>query len=191
MGKNVIIIAGPNGAGKTTFAKEYLKEHDMRYISADLMAEQLSTGDIREVALEAGKQFFAELDNSIEARDSFIVESTLSGLGFRRIIDKLKQYSYTVSIIFVYVETPEICITRIRERTRKGGHPVPDDDVIRRFYRSIFNFWQLYKNEAERWFLICNSSQHIIEVAFGSRDDYSISDEQLYNTFKGLVKAKR
>jgi predicted ABC-type ATPase len=93
MEKKAIIIAGANGVGKTTFALEYIKEYDLRYISADAIADRMSPGNLREVAIQAGKQFFADLDESIKFGESFIVESTLSGLGFRRIINSLRKAS--------------------------------------------------------------------------------------------------
>jgi predicted ABC-type ATPase len=70
---------------------------------------------------------------------------------------------------------------------RKGGHDVPDEDVIRRFHRSVENFWHLYKNMADRWYLICNSTPHFIEVAIGQGNNYSVSDEHLFNEFINMV----
>jgi len=183
MEKKAIIVAGPNGAGKTTFAREYLKENDIPYISADAIAEQISDGDIQKVALKAGKMFFSELDNTIEAGGNFIVETTLSGLSFLRIIKRMKAASYTITIVYIYLGTPEICVARIKERTRKGGHHVPDGDVIRRFHRSIANFWKKYKIEADRWYLICNSTQQFVDVAMGQKEEHSIVEERLYASF--------
>lgn len=93
MEKKAIIVAGPNGAGKTTFAREYLKENNIPYISADAIAEEMSDGDIQKVALRAGKKFFSELDSTIESGVNFIVETTLSGLRFLRIMRRMKEAS--------------------------------------------------------------------------------------------------
>ena len=188
--KKAIIVAGPNGVGKTTFAKEYLKEHDIPYISADAIAEEISEGDIQKVALKAGKRFFSELNDAIESGRSFIVETTLSGLSFRRLIQQMKRASYTITIIYIYLETPDICIARVQERTRKGGHHVPETDIIRRFHRSIANFWKMYKIEADRWYLICNSTQQFVDVAMGEKEEYSVVEERLYGSFLKTVGSK-
>ncbi|MBN2185604.1 MAG: AAA family ATPase [Candidatus Krumholzibacteriota bacterium] len=190
MEKKAIIVAGPNGVGKTTFAKEYLKENIIPYISADAIAEQMSDGDIRDVALAAGKKFFLELNNTIESGKNFIVETTLSGLSFHRAIQKMKHASYNITIVYIYLETPEICIARIKERTRKGGHHVPDIDVTRRFNRSIANFWKKYKIESDRWYLICNSTQQFVDVAMGQKEEYSVVEERLYKLFLEVVGAQ-
>jgi predicted ABC-type ATPase len=47
---------------------------------------------------------------------NFVVESTLSGLGFQRMIHRLNKAGYTITILFVYLETAEICIKRVKER---------------------------------------------------------------------------
>lgn len=183
MEKRAIIVAGPNGAGKTTFVREYLKEHDIPYISADAIAEQMWEGDIREVALPAGKRFFSELYGAIESGESFVVETTLSGLGFRRALRRMKHERYAINIIYIYLESPEFCVARIEERTRRGGHHVPEEDVIRRFRRSIVNFWEMYRIEADSWYLICNTTQQFVEVARGQEDEHMIIEEKSYNTF--------
>lgn len=186
--RKAIIVSGPNGAGKTTFAKEYCAEHELKYISADLIAESLNPDDLQEVAIEAGRQYFKEVYQCIEKNESFVVESTLSGISFQKVIDSLKNQGYSISIVFVFLQTPESCIERIKERVRRQGHFVPDEDVIRRFYRSIRNFWKVYKNLADRWYLICNSTNKFVEVAFGGKKDYSVSDERVFGNFLKIVE---
>lgn len=127
--RKAIIISGPNGAGKTTFAKEYCSEHELKYISADLIAENLNPGDLQEVAIEAGRQYFKELYQCIEKNESFVVESTLSGISFRKVIDSLNKEGYSITIVFIFLKTPESCIGRIKERVRHQGHYVPDEDL--------------------------------------------------------------
>ncbi len=181
--KRAIIVAGPNGAGKTTFVREYLKGQKIPYISADAIAERMSQGDIREVALTASKRFFAELYGAIESGKSFIVETTLSGRGFLRALSRMKHERYAVSIIYIYLDSPGFCVTRIEERTRGGGHHVPQEDVIRRFHRSIVNFWDTYRAGAESWHFVCNTAQQFLEVARGCEDECLVFEEHSYETF--------
>jgi len=99
------------------------------------------------------------------------------------VIQRLKDAEYSISVIFVFLHTPESCIARITERVRQKGHYVPEKDVIRRFYRSIRNFWDIYRNLSDRWYLICNSTDKFVEVAFGLKNEYSVSDEKTFEDF--------
>jgi predicted ABC-type ATPase len=185
-GKRAIIVAGPNGAGKTTFVREYLEAHEVPYISADAIAEKMTEGDIQEVALPAGKRFFDELRDVIGSGESFVVETTLSGRGFQRVVGRLRDEGYAVVIIYIYLDDPGFCVTRIRERTQRGGHHVPQEDVIRRFHRSIVNFWQTYRLNADSWHLVCNTAQEFIEVANGCGDKQVVFEDNSYRTFLDL-----
>lgn len=73
---------------------------------------------------------------------------------------------------------------RERERVLQGGHDVPEQDIVRRFYRSKRNFWHvLYKVLVDRWYLFYNGSESFQEVAVGRQAEYSVSDEALFEQF--------
>ena len=183
MSKNVTIIAGPNGSGKTTFAREYLTVYNYEYVSADEIAFELASEELEKVRLQAGRLFFQRIFRRIEEEKNFVVEVTLAGLGFQRIISRLKQAEYTVTIVFIFVESPDVCIARVKERVMNGGHDVPTVDIVRRFYRSKDNFWRIYKNKVDRWNLFYNSSEHFQEVATGEEDNFTVRDEGLFELF--------
>ena len=86
-------------------------------------------------------------------------------------------------IIYIYLENPRICIERINERVLNGGHFVPDEAVIRRYFRSKNKFWNVYKNIADKWFLIYNSDLNFKEICAGSRTTYKIHDIVMHKCF--------
>ncbi len=184
MSSEALIVAGPNGAGKTTFAEEYVAVYPRPFLSADAIAQRLSPARPAQARLQAGRAFFAELDALIRSGESFVVESTLAGLGYERILERLKVEGYTVTIAFVFVESSASCVARVEERVRKGGHDVPREDIVRRFHRSKRNFWNVYRHQADRWQLFYNATEGFRLVASGQRDAYTVSVEHLFELFR-------
>lgn len=184
-------MAGPNGSGKTTFASEYLRDSEIsEYISADAIAEKLVARpeDLDSVKLQAGRLFFQEIHRLIETERDFVVEVTLSGKGFERIISRLKRAEYTVAIVFIFLKSPETCVARVRNRVQAGGHHVPTEDVVRRFYRSKHNFWYTYRYLVDRWSLFYNSVEHFQEVASGEGNSFTITNETFFELFMRDVR---
>ncbi len=91
--------------------------------------------------------------------------------------------------MFIFLENPETCIARVKERVRKDGHDVPESDIVRRFCRSKENFWNIYRNESDFWYLFYNSGMGFQDVLIGENIHYAVSDEELFNLFlKDIVR---
>jgi predicted ABC-type ATPase len=177
--KSLTIIAGGNGVGKTTFAHQFLSENqDYAFLNADEIAKELGGSKI-----SAGKMFFKRLNDAIDNEKSLLIESTLSGRYLIRFINLLREKNYEITIIFLFAETPEILIERIKVRVKKGGHFVPDEDVRRRFKRGKSNFWNVYKNLADSWILVYNFGNSFEEIVICKKDNALILDEIVFEKF--------
>ena len=118
LSKNAVIIAGPNGAGKTTFVSEYLPVSGAEYISADAIAATLVSvpDEFDRIRIRAGRLFLEKIQRLIQAEKNLIIEVTLAGRGFQRIVHQLKRVGYTVTIVFIFLKSPEVCIARVSNR---------------------------------------------------------------------------
>lgn len=177
---NLTIIGGANGSGKTTLAREYVAAENLEYLGADDIAHELNPADLEAVAIQAARIFSRRFGDYLKNQSSIVVESTLSGLSLKKWIEKARALDYDVRILFVYLDSPELCIQRIAARVAAGGHGVPDADVLRRFARSNSNFWNSYKNTADQWNLFFNTGDSFEQIAAADAKGVIIFDETRY-----------
>jgi predicted ABC-type ATPase len=151
--KKIVIIAGPNGAGKTTFAREFLpKEGDCTvFINADLIAAGLSPFAPETMAIKAGKLMLEAIAENAQSGINFSIETTLSGLGYSRMIPIWQNQGYKVKLIFLQLPDAETAISRVAARVRQGGHDIPSETIARRFAAGLRNFHEVYKPLVDIW----------------------------------------
>ena len=177
--KELFIIAGANGTGKTTLANEILNIYkDVNFVNADEIARNLNNNSI----LKAGKIAIANIYNLLNKNQSFIIETTLSGNYIEKVINTAKERNYEINLFYIFVDNYNICLERIKNRVLKGGHDVPDKDVIRRYYRSIKNF-EKYKNNVNNWNLYYNDTNYPLLIAKMIKQDLIILNDNIYKQF--------
>ena len=163
----IYLIAGCNGAGKTTFAKEFLPKEVkcLRFLNADEIARGLSPLKPSASAVKAGRLLLKEVHDDIQHRQTFALETTLSGLTYLRLFRQARRRGYTLKLFYLWLPSPDVAIVRVRERVRKGGHDVPVADIRRRFHRSLTNLARYYLPLADEWALFDNSGDRPALVA--------------------------
>ena len=152
------IIAGPNGVGKTTFANRYLPDEarQLEFVNADLIARGLSPFDPDSVSIEAGKIALRRIRELIAQKTGFTWETTMSGrtaIGWLRVA---RESGYNLKAYFLWVRHPETTINRIRQRVTEGGHNIAEDVSRRRFFKTIQNFFSIYRPLMHSWKLFQN-----------------------------------
>ncbi len=167
----IIIIAGPNGAGKTTFAREYLPREAACpvFINADLIAAGISPFAPEAAALRAGRVMLQELSHHFAARSSFAFETTLSGRGYLRLIEKWQAAGYQVKIIFLQLASADEAIARVAQRVKQGGHNILEEVIRRRFAAGKGNFEKLYAPQVDAWALYDNSGSAPVLIDWSDR----------------------
>jgi len=150
------LIAGPNGVGKTTFAFKRLKavSGSIRFVNLDEIARGLSPLEPRAAERDAARLALLRARQSIAARETFSMETTLSGAAHLMLAREAKSAGMAVNLMYFSVRDPAICLERIARRVAEGGHDVPRELVIRRFGRSLdrlaamiplSDLWRIYE----------------------------------------------
>ena len=125
---------------------------------------------------------------ALAGRQRVVLESTLAGRTLRHVIRNARDAGFKITIVYLFLDSPDTCVERVHERVLKGGHSVPEADIRRRFIRSIHNFWRLYRPLADRWVLVYNASSQPLDIALGTTDDASVRDAELYATFTRWIE---
>jgi len=155
----VIILAGPNGAGKTTFAHEFLPNEAScpTFINADLIAAGLSPYDPASAAIKAGRLMLQEIEHRFHERESFAIETTLSGRTYTRYISIWQQAGYEVKLIFLRLDSADDAIKRVASRVAQGGHHIPENTIRRRFEKGLWNLENIYLPMVDTWAIYDNT----------------------------------
>lgn len=187
-----LIIAGPNGAGKTTFALEYLPNEAriMRFINADMIASGLSPFAPEKEAAAAGRLFLTEVEARILAQEDFAIETTLSGRGYLKLIDRLKTSGWSVDLYYLALPDVSLSKKRVAERVAHGGHNIPAADIERRFPRSLHNLLNDYRMRVDRCVCFMNDDDRVDKIFEQSGDDVVIVNQALYEHISRLAGFK-
>ena len=135
------VVAGPNGSGKSTLTRIARESfQDAPVLDADAIARSMtSTSAAGGSAIDAGREVLASAERLLKSGQSFLVETTLSGNTYLRMMRQAKTMGYTVVLFFVGTGNVEINLERVRQRVQDGGHDVPEEDQRRRYPRSMAN----------------------------------------------------
>jgi len=149
----IYVIAGCNGAGKTTFALEFLPKEVkcLRFLNADEIARGLSPLMPSAAAFHAARLLLEQVEDHLRRRETFAIESTLSGKTYKRLFRRARDLGYEIELHYLWLSSASQAIARVRQRVRQGGHHVPSSDIRRRFKRSLAHLVEDYLPLATRW----------------------------------------
>ena len=156
---NLYIIAGPNGAGKTTAAKVLLPEVFLvnTFLNADVIAAKLNPELPESAALQAGRQMLAEIEACLAEEQSFVIETTLATKSYVNLVQKAKKQGYQTILIYFWLENPALAIERVARRVRQGGHHIPEEVIVRRYWNGLKNLIELFVPITDKWVIFDNS----------------------------------
>lgn len=163
------VIGGCNGAGKTTASFTMLPEilDCAEYVNSDEIARGLSPFDPSLASIKATKVMLERIQELLERKVTFGVETTLSTKTLAKILVHAKELGYTINLVFFWLSMPELAIERVALRVKSGGHDIPTDTILRRYGNGIDNLFNVYMSIVDYWIIIDNSGKCGTLVAEG------------------------
>lgn len=128
------IVGGAYGVGKSSFLG-CLNEHrdDLGVIvDADKINLRFDGDKMR-----GGKVASQTISDCLEREISFTQETTLSGRKTLKTVKEARDKNYCVRLYYIGISSAQESLLRIENRVKKGGHGIPESDVLRR-YKSRF-----------------------------------------------------
>ena len=139
----LLIVAGPNGSGKTSVTHKILKHEwieGCEYINPDHIAKEIFGDWNSPEAVMKAVHYAADIrEECIDNERSLIIETVLSAPDKISFIQRAKQKGYFIRLFFIGTDNPQINAARIAYRVMTGGHDVPIQKIINRYYKSIAN----------------------------------------------------
>jgi predicted ABC-type ATPase len=134
----IVMFAGPNGSGKSTITTGFqaLPNFPSNYANADEIAKTL-LGDRMEQSYKAARIVERQRLDWVAQRQSFAFETVMSHPSKIIQLQQAKDLGYVVEIYYVSTTDPHYNILRVADRVHAGGHNVPPQKVIERYYRSL------------------------------------------------------
>ena len=187
MSKQLYIIAGCNGAGKTTASFTILPEvlDCKEFINADEIAKGLSPFQPESVAMQAGRIMLARMDELLQKGETFAFETTLATKSYKQKIEWAQANGYEVTLLFFWLDSPNMAKKRVAQRVAEGGHNIPSETIERRYHNGIVNLFAIYIDMVDICYIFDNSEGRKELIAQKERHkDIVIYNNDKFNLMK-------
>jgi len=183
------IISGCNGSGKTTASYTLLPDllNCREFVNSDEFAKSFSPFDPGAASVTASRYMLMKINYLLERNLDFAVETTLATRTLLHIVKEAQARGYESTLLYFWLNSPELAIQRVRNRVAAGGHNIPDSVVRRRYVMGLQYFFDAYIPVVDRWVLADNSKPPFTVVAEGSREVMYIRDNEKYQSIWSIA----
>ena len=159
------------------------------FVNADEIARGLSPFNPESVAIEAGKLMLQRIKDLLARDESFSIETTLATRSYVNLVRKAQDRGYSVSLLYFWLDSPELAMRRVAERVSKGGHDIPKQTIRRRYVAGIKNLFLLFMPVVNFWAIYDNSGIDRVKIATGRLgEEMNVSNHELLNKICDYVR---
>lgn len=188
--KNLFIISGCNGAGKTTTSYSVLPNllNCRQFVNADEIAKGLSPFDPESVAIQAGKLMLSRIEELLLADETFSIETTLATRSYAQLVKRAQKKGYKVTLLYFWLNSPELAAMRVARRVREGGHNIPRDVIFRRYKNGLKNLVEIFVPIVDSWMMLDNGVEPREIIAEGDMNGIKVFNSVKFEIIKTYGK---
>ncbi|RAJ19240.1 putative ABC-type ATPase [Pedobacter cryoconitis] len=154
----------------------------MQFVNADNIACGLSPFNPESVAFKSGRIMLKRIRELMAAKVDFAFETTLASRSYVSLVKQARLLDYQVSLLYFWLSSPNLTVERVARRVSNGGHHIPANVIARRYYRGIYNLYNLYMPLCDEWTIINNMDLVPEVIAKYDRFGKTVFNSELWNT---------
>ena len=180
------IISGCNGSGKTTASYTMLPGmlECRDFVNSDEFAKSLNPFSPNSAAIGASRYMLMKIKYMMDRNKDFGIETTLATRSLKKIVQIAQERGYYVTILYFWLNSPELAIKRVQARVASGGHNIPEETIRRRYAVGLHYFFADYLNLVDRWILADNTEIPFKVVAQGWKDNMVVHNNLLFEQIR-------
>lgn len=160
------------------------------FVNSDEFAKHLSPFAPEVAYITASRLMLRKVNYLFERREDFCIETTLATRALLKMTKSAQEKGYFVTVIYFWLNNPDIAVQRVAARVQAGGHDIPEETIRRRYQMGINYLFHRYMQACDKWILADNSNPPFDIIAEGTKKGLVIRDMQRYNIVRSMVTDK-
>lgn len=187
----LFIISGCNGSGKTTVSYAILPEMlgCREFVNSDEFAKSLAPFNPESAYVGASRFMLLKMRRLLERKEDFCIETTLATRFLLRMIKEAQEDGYYVTILYLWLSSPDLAVERVKARVVAGGHNIKEETVRRRYHVGLHYLFRDFMPICDRWILYDNSENKFALVAESSENGLTVRDPEKFSKIKTVNEA--
>ena len=152
----LFIIAGCNGSGKTTASYALLPGmlECSEFVNSDEFAKSLSPFHPESAYVAASRYMLMKMRFLLQRKADFCIETTLATRSLLKVIKDAKEAGYYVTILYFWLNSPDLAVARVAARVAAGGHNIKEETIRRRYNVGLHYLFRDFMPLCDRWLLL-------------------------------------
>lgn len=184
----LFIISGCNGSGKTTASYALLPDlfGCREFVNSDEFAKSLAPFNPERASVAASRFMLMKMRHLLDRNEDFCIETTLATRSMLKMARLAQEQGYYVTILYLWLNSPDLAVARVKARVAAGGHNIPEDTIRRRYSLGLHYLFREYMPVCNRWILADNSRDELEIIAEGSEDGTIVRNSETFAIIKEM-----